>query len=125
LAGPDSGTASSDSIAPEKPLTPIYTWADARAASDAARLRETFDERAIQQRTGCMLRSFVLARQTSLAASHATKAFSTGGAVGFAGGMDLRGNFRTRQCSHSMASGTGLYHFAQRSWDESWLILPA
>ena len=35
-----------------KPLTPIFTWADARCAEDAARLRATFDERVIQQRTG-------------------------------------------------------------------------
>src|SRR5690348_9216259 len=29
------------------PLTPIYTWADARSALDAARLREQFDEQTI------------------------------------------------------------------------------
>ena len=40
-----------------KPLTPIFTWADTRCAEDAARLRATFDEHAIQQRTGCMLRA--------------------------------------------------------------------
>src|SRR5678815_4032239 len=38
-----------------KPLTPIYTWADARATPDAARLRPQLEERSIQQRTGCML----------------------------------------------------------------------
>src|SRR5262245_17962358 len=39
------------------PLTPIYTWADSRGEEDAARLREQFSERALQRRTGCMLRS--------------------------------------------------------------------
>src|SRR5437660_11190595 len=39
-----------------QPLTPVFTWADSRAALDARRLRERFDERLIQQRTGCMLR---------------------------------------------------------------------
>ena len=40
-----------------EPLTPIYTWADARGREDAARLRAEFDEHEIQQRTGCMLRA--------------------------------------------------------------------
>ena len=40
-----------------EPLTPVYTWADARGAEDAARLRLEFDEHEIQQRTGCMLRA--------------------------------------------------------------------
>src|SRR5262249_24971822 len=40
-----------------EPLTPIYTWADGRSEPDAAQLRGKFSERAIQQRTGCMLRA--------------------------------------------------------------------
>src|SRR5947209_16891042 len=40
-----------------KPLTPIYTWADARSARAAAELRQELSERAIQLRTGCMLRA--------------------------------------------------------------------
>ena len=40
-----------------RPLTPIFTWADSRAATEAARLRETLDERAVHARTGCMLRA--------------------------------------------------------------------
>lgn len=40
-----------------RPLTPIFTWADSRAASDAARLRETLEERAVHTRTGCMVRA--------------------------------------------------------------------
>ena len=30
------------------PLTPVYTWADARGMPDAARLREQFDERRLE-----------------------------------------------------------------------------
>ena len=40
-----------------RPLTPILTWADTRAAPDAARLREALDERAVHARTGCMVRA--------------------------------------------------------------------
>jgi len=34
-------------------LTPLYGWADTRAASEVAELRVRFDERAVHARTGC------------------------------------------------------------------------
>jgi Sugar (pentulose and hexulose) kinases len=40
-----------------RPLTPVFMWADGRAAEDAARLRDEFDERKILAQTGCMLRA--------------------------------------------------------------------
>jgi gluconokinase len=40
-----------------QPITPLITYADTRSAADAALLRRQFDERAIHDRTGCMLRS--------------------------------------------------------------------
>ena len=40
-----------------RPATPVYTWADRRAAHAAARLRERLDERAVHARTGCPLHS--------------------------------------------------------------------
>lgn len=100
-----------------KPLTPIYTWADSRCAAEAAQLRTEFDERAIQLRTGCMLRANFwpakllwlrrtqpkifrrVARWVSPAEWIFEKIFGVGG------------------CSHSMASGTGLYNFQTRDWD--------
>ena len=39
------------------PSTPVYSWADARAASFAAELRERLDEAAFHARTGCGLHS--------------------------------------------------------------------
>src|SRR5438309_4087075 len=39
-----------------RPMTPVFTWADSRAADDAARLRDKLSEREIHRRTGCMLR---------------------------------------------------------------------
>ncbi|MBA3468835.1 MAG: gluconokinase [Herpetosiphonaceae bacterium] len=41
-------------------LTPVWTWADTRAAAWSARLRQSWDEAAIWQRTGCPLHSAYL-----------------------------------------------------------------
>lgn len=40
-----------------KPLTPLITYADTRNAEDAVALRRQLDERAVHERTGCMLRA--------------------------------------------------------------------
>jgi gluconokinase len=39
------------------PLTPLITYADTRNDPDAIELRRTLDERAVHQRTGCLLRT--------------------------------------------------------------------
>src|SRR5688572_9907870 len=46
-----------------RPLTPVYLWADTRAWQDARTLRETFDETAVHDLTGCPIHaSYVPAR---------------------------------------------------------------
>ena len=40
-----------------RPLTPLITYADTRNDADAIELRRTLDERAVHQRTGCLLRT--------------------------------------------------------------------
>src|SRR5579862_15195 len=40
-----------------KPITPLITYADTRNAADSVMLRRQLDERAVHERTGCMLRS--------------------------------------------------------------------
>src|SRR3954471_23119588 len=40
-----------------RPLTPLITYADTRNDTDAIELRRTLDERAVHQRTGCLLRT--------------------------------------------------------------------
>jgi gluconokinase len=40
-----------------RPITPLITYADTRAAPDAEALRKRLDERAAHQRTGCLLRT--------------------------------------------------------------------
>ena len=99
------------------PLTPIYTWADSRGAADAARLRAEFDERTIQQRTGCMLRaSFWPAKLLWLRRTDRQLFRRVARWVSPAEWI-FEEVFGVRTCSHSMASGTGLYDFARHDWD--------
>ncbi len=106
-----------------EPLTPIFTWADARCADDAAALRERFDERAIQQRTGCMLRaSFWPAKLLWLRRTRPQLFRRVARWVSPAEWV-FEQIFDLRACSHSMASGTGLYNFARRDWDAELLAL--
>ena len=101
-----------------EPLTPIFLWGDARCVEDAARLREKFDERTIQQRTGCMLRAsfwpaklFWLRRTQPRLFRRVARWISPAEWI-------FEQIFAVRACSHSMASGTGLYDSTRRDWDE-------
>lgn len=69
-------------------LTPIYTWADAGATKDAARLRTQLNERSIQQRTGCMLRASLWPAR-GLAAPHPAESFPPCRPLGLARGVDF------------------------------------
>ena len=104
-----------------KPLTPIYTWADARGTEDAARLRAEFDEHEIQQRTGCMLRaSFWPAKLRWLGRTQPGLFRRVSRWVSPAEWI-FEKIWETSSCSHSMASATGLYHLARRDWDDELL----
>jgi gluconokinase len=104
-----------------KPLTPIYTWADTRGVEDAARLREQLDERVVQERTGCMLRaSFWPAKLLWLRRTQ-PKLFRRVARWISPAEWIFEEIFGVRACSHSMASGTGLYNFAARDWDREML----
>jgi gluconokinase len=103
------------------PLTPIYTWADTRAAADAARLREQVNEVAIQRRTGCMVRSsFWLAKLIWL---HRIQPRLFRRVARWVSPADwIFGQiFNAHACSHSMASGTGVYDSLLHTWDEELL----
>lgn len=104
-----------------EPLTPVYTWADARGAEDAARLRLEFDEHEIQQRTGCMLRaSFWPAKLRWLRRTQSQLFRRVSRWVSPAEWI-FEKLWKVRACSHSMASGTGLYNYARRDWDDELL----
>jgi len=103
------------------PLTPIYTWADARCVDDASLLRRRMNERAIQQRTGCMVRaSFWPAKLIWLQRTR-PKLFRRVARWVSPAEWIFEQLFGVRSCSHSMASGTGLYHLERHAWDEELL----
>jgi gluconokinase len=98
------------------PLTPIFTWADNRSASDAADLRGTFPEREIQLQTGCMLRApFWPAKLLWLRRTN-PKLFARVTRWSSPADWIFRELFGAETTSHSMASGTGMYDLRTRSW---------
>jgi gluconokinase len=105
-----------------EPLTPIYTWADARGREDAALLRAEFDEYEIQQRTGCMLRaSFWPAKLRWLQRTQPGLFRRVSRWVSPAEWIFAK-VWKTDASSHSMASATGLYDLRRRDWDEQLLV---
>ncbi len=99
-----------------RPLTPIFTWADSRAALDAIRLREKFDERKIHAQTGCMLRaSFWPAKLRWLRRTDRALFRKVERWVSPADWI-FEQVFGTAGTSVSMASGTGLYDLRTKSW---------
>jgi len=102
----------------DRPLTPVYTWADTRSRNAAAQLRASLDERAIHARTGCVFHpSYWPAKITWLAQTQpdtwkeATLLLSFGEYL-------LRELFGEAACSFSMASGTGLFDQNELTWDQ-------
>jgi len=100
-----------------RPLTPIFTYADTRCASDAAALRARHVEHEIHQRTGCLLRtSYWPARLAWLRRTRPTifrqaAAWATLGEF-----LELR-LFGQRRISYSAAAWTGLLDRVTLSWD--------
>jgi gluconokinase len=101
-----------------RPLTPIFTWADARCADDAIRLRERFSEAKIHAWTGCMLRaSFWPAKLVWLRRTR-PRLFSRVARWISPPEWIFAEMFGATGCSHSMASATGLYNLRTRTWDK-------
>ena len=100
-----------------RPITPVYTWADSRCADDAARLRQEFDERKFHAQTGCMLRaSFWPAKLRWLRRAQKPLWRRVARWVSPAEWI-FEELFGAAGCSHSMASGTGLYDLRTKRWD--------
>ena len=104
-----------------KPLTPIYTWADARCTDDAAYLRNQFDERTVHQRTGCMLRASFWPAKLAWLRRTQPRLFSRVARWVSPAEWIFEQIFSVRACSHSMASGTGLYDSLRHDWDDELL----
>lgn len=106
-----------------QPCTPIYTWADTRAASAARALRGELDTAAIHATTGCVIHASYLPAKLRWLLGDPVGTHPGKDAVGrvrtwlsFAEYLTLR-LFGTPSCSISMASGSGLLNQHRCAWD--------
>jgi gluconokinase len=104
-----------------RPLTPIYTWADSRCRADAARLRDTLGERAIHARTGCMLRSSYWPAKLAWLYRTDRPLFRRVRRWMSPAEWLYREFTGRAQCGLSMASGTGLLNAHTLAWDKALL----
>jgi gluconokinase len=103
--------------ADDRPVTPVYSWADTRSVGAVEALRARVDEKAYHARVGCRLHTSYLPsrlwwlRDEAPDAYRAARRFMSFGEYL---GIRLFGELRT---SVSMASGTGLFDQSARRWD--------
>ncbi len=97
------------------PLTPVYTWADTRAAASADELRGRLDDKSYHARTGAFFHPLYWPEKLLwLRSRPGTDEVRTW--VSF--GEFLYGRlFGRTLCTISMASGTGLLDINQCTWD--------
>jgi gluconokinase len=100
-------------------VTPVYSWADTRAAGQVAKLRELFDSDQYHATTGCELHPcFWPAKLLWLRESHAGLYQKARRWMGFGEYLQFR-LFGKDNSSLSMASGTGLFNQQKCDWDDS------
>jgi gluconokinase len=99
-------------------LTPLYGWADTRAAQEVAELRRRFDERAVHARTGCRFHASYWPAKLLWLRRESPDAWR-----GAARWLSF-GEFLTRRfcgveaASVSQASATGLFDGRRCTWDD-------
>jgi len=103
------------------PRTPVYTYADSRPAPQVAALRERFDERSVQQRTGARFHAsylparFLWLKERQPQALNESKYWLSLGEFVY---LHLLGQ---RAVSFSTAAWTGLLNRRGLAWDEDLL----
>jgi gluconokinase len=99
-------------------ITPVYGWADTRAAQAVAELRQLFNERETHARTGCRFHaSYWPARLVWLRSEQSQVYRSAARWLSFSDLLMLR-FFNDATTSVSIASGTGLFNQRLCSWDK-------
>lgn len=99
------------------PTTPLFTWADSRAAEAGSELRGQLDEAAVHRRTGCVLHSSYLpAKLLWLSRSYPQAFDKTERWVSPGEYLNLQ-LFGEAKVGTSMASGTGLLDQNRKVWD--------
>ncbi len=102
-------------------ITPVFGWADTRAAGAAEQLRQSLDERRFHQRTGCRFHpSYWPAKLKWLRAQHGDLFQTVASWMSFAEYLQRR-LFAETEVSISMASGTGLLNQQTCEWDHELL----
>jgi gluconokinase len=100
-----------------KATTPVFGWADTRAASAAKELRNRFNEAAVHARTGCRFHPSYWPAKLLWLRSEQPQAFaSTSRWLSFGEYVVLRLSGQIAS-SISMASGTGLFNQRLLEWD--------
>lgn len=101
----------------DRALSPVFSWADNRAASWLAPLRATLDETATHARTGCVFHpSYWPAKLLWLHHTRPQLFQSDTRWMSFGEYLSLR-FFGQSRVSLSMASGTGIFHQVDCNWD--------
>ena len=102
-------------------ITPFLLWADSRCAKEAEELKETLDERAYHERTGCFCHTnFLPAKLLWFRRTFPKVAERVRRWLSFGEYLHLK-LLGTIACSLSMASGTGLFNHATNDWDDETL----
>jgi gluconokinase len=97
--------------------TPVFTWADTRAAGTIKELQSRFDEMAVHSRTGCRFHpSYWPAKLLWLRSTDPQTVDKTNCWLSFGEYVVLRLSGQT-EASVSMASGTGLFNQRLLQWD--------
>jgi gluconokinase len=99
-------------------LTPLYGWADTRAALEVAELRKRFDERAVHARAGCRFHASYWPAKLLWLRRERPDAWQNGARwLSFGEFLTLR-FCGVAAASVSQASATGLFDLRRLVWDE-------
>ena len=103
------------------PLTPVYTYADARSADDARALRQTHDELTTLHRTGCRIRANYWPAKLTWLKRTQIEVFKRARWFCSLPEYICWRLFGVFGAGISIASWTGLLNREHGDWDEAWL----
>lgn len=106
-----------------RPITPVYTYADAQSAGEVRYLRPLVDEVAGHQRTGCLLHPAYHPPKLHWLQRTTPDAFAQVHEWLDIGTYLYRCWFGDAPCSYSVASWSGLLNRDTLAWDAGWLNL--
>ncbi|MGH3086142.1 MAG: gluconokinase [Rubrobacteraceae bacterium] len=103
------------------PTTPVFAWADRRAAEAARWLRESLDETRVHRRTGCVLHSSYWPAKLSWLSNEKPGVFERTKRWASPGEYIQLRLFGETSVGTSMASATGLFDQNEKTWDDETL----